>query len=165
MIAYRHAIPADRRFIVSGWSSSYRLSLTAGMIAMDDWADVMHPQIEKVLRRPDCETIVAYETDDPGSGAQHYGFISADRSGTIPLLFYVYVKQAYRRGKTLGMAIGIGRGLFRAAGIDPSAPLEYTYKTIAATELSRKIPLAKWRPLKARFSKDSPKPKEHDHGR
>ena len=41
-IAFRPMIPADRQFVLSGWSSSFRTSRYAGLIRNSRWADVMH---------------------------------------------------------------------------------------------------------------------------
>lgn len=151
-IAFRNAELRDRSLIVSGWSSSLRDAHAAGLIAMDDWAEVMHRQIVQILDRGDaCTTIVAYETDEePGSLVDLYGFIAADVRDPRPLVFYVFVKQGYRRA-------GVARGLFRAAGIDPAKPFDYACKTGASARLVNKIPLAAWHPLRARYAPDDPR--------
>lgn len=149
-IAYRDAEERDRRFIVSGWSASYRLAYSAGLIAMEDWAGIMHGQIEKILARPTTETIVAYETEDPDPVADLQGFIAYELAhGQPPLVFYVYVKEAYRKG-------GLARGLFNAAHINPELAFDYACKTSVVAKLQRKMPLARWQPLRARFSKPEP---------
>jgi len=142
-VAFRHATHKDEPFVISGWSASYRTTESAGLIQMVDWATVMHPQIRKAMKRPDVETIVAYEGDDPGF---LYGFIVADP--TVPLVYYCYVKQPYRRA-------GYARALFAAMHIDPAKPFEYACESWATAELAPKIPLAKWNPLAARFPKPS----------
>lgn len=146
----RLALPADRDFIVSGWSSSYRLSDRAGMIAMSRWADTMHREIDDVLARPSASTVTAYDTD---SGV-FQGFICADRNpgppisdlitSGLPIVFYVYVKEAYRRE-------GVARGLFASVGIDPMLPFTYACRTPIVGLLRDKIPFAKHDHLRARF--------------
>ncbi len=158
MIAFRPALVADRQFIISGWSTSFKTAHAAGMIATSDWAAVMHPQIEKVLNRPDCVTLVAYEPDeDPG--VDLYGFISGDPTARLPVVFYAYVKGPQR-------CSGIGRALFGAIGIDPAKPFVYTCHTPMASRLRSKIPLAKANPLLARYPKSETTPRiEYRHGR
>ena len=142
-VCFRHATRKDEPFVVSGWSASFRTAESAGLIQMDDWATVMHPQIRKAMKRPNVETMVAYEGDDPGF---LYGFIVADR--TVPLVYYAYVKQPYRRA-------GYARALFAAIAIDPAKPFEYACATWATVTLAEKIPYGKYNPLGARFAKSS----------
>jgi GNAT superfamily N-acetyltransferase len=158
IVVHRQHTPDDRDFIVSSWSSSFKRSHFAGMIHTDDWAAVMHPQIRRVLERPDARAMVAYEKTDP---AFLYGFIAGDTSlhvpvvedgqrkvYTLPVVFYVFVKEAYRR-------VGIARGLFTALGVDPLRPFIYTGRTGVVRTLieARKIPRADWNPLVARYEK------------
>lgn len=162
-IAYRPALARDHRFIVSGWSSSFRLSDAAGLIAMDDWAAVMHPQIEKVLARPGCTTIVAHNPNDPDPVADLYGFVALDKRAAVPYVFYVYVKH-HHRGR------GIARGLFAAAGVDPLRSFAFACRTRASmeAEAADKIPNARWEPLPARFPDATREPiiiEERRHGR
>jgi len=159
-VAYRPAEQRDRDFVVSSWSSSYRTSYVAGLISMDSWADVMHRQLANVLDRPDVRTVVAVDTEDR---AFLYGFLTADTTPQVEqlsdnkhrtwpaMLYYVFVKAAYRRS-------GIARGLFDAAELDPRSQFLYACKTPLAGRLVNKIPLAKWNPLVARFGK-------HQNGR
>jgi hypothetical protein len=160
VIAYRNAEEIDRPFIVSTWSSSFRDQDSAGMIAMDTWADVMHAQIDRLLVRADVTTLVAYETDErKGCGHDLYGFIAGDAEPrpikidgaihTLPVVFYCYTKQAYRR------RFHIQRGLWRALGIDPEKPFAYACDTRAVTELAHKIPLARYTPKVARYPKST----------
>jgi hypothetical protein len=101
----------------------------------------MHPQIQKVLARPDVQTIVAYESSDPSF---LYGFLSADTSDRIPVVFFAYVKGPYRRG-------GIARGLFAELKIDPLSRFVYTCWTPIVRDLD--IPYAKFDPHVARYPK------------
>lgn len=110
------------------------------MIAMEDWASVMHPQITKVLDRPSASTAVAFDRDSDVL----QGFISADSSQPMRHVFYLYVKEPYRR-------TGIARGLFAAVAIDPLVPFTYACRTAVVGWLSSKIPFAKHDHLRARF--------------
>jgi GNAT superfamily N-acetyltransferase len=152
-IAFRPAELADRRFIVLNWLSSYRTAHTAGLIAMEDWHDVMWPQVEKLLDRPTSTTFVAYDPDESDRLVDLHGFIAADITPGPPLVLYVYVKDAYRRA-------GIARGLFEAIGVDPRRPFLYACKTPIVAELAeqRKIPCAKFDNNAARYpSKIAPR--------
>lgn len=146
MIAHRPADVGDHRFIVSSWVTSYRDADTSGFIQVEDWHALMYPQIEKALARPDVVATVAYETSDPDRGADLYGFIVADVTERPALVYYLYVKQAYRRS-------GIARGLFEAIGVDPARPFHYVCSTPMASLLQRKIPMSRWMPRLGKFPK------------
>lgn len=145
MIAFRPMAANDERFVVSSWAMSYRDSDYAGLIAYDDWHRVMRPTIAKLLRRPGMRTVVAHETDDPDPLADLYGFVTADTTADVPVVYYVYVKHAYRLS-------GIARALFDAIGVDPARPFRYACKTAAVSKIyeARKIPCAQWDPVPAR---------------
>lgn len=165
MLAYRPATKSDLRLVVDSWVSSYRTAHAAGMIAMDDWREVMCAQVQKVLDRPGVEVLVAYK---PGESPplDVYGWLALEREyrisatvrersrwgrrrmvqGRCPLVHYVYVLDAFREK-------GVARGLFRKAGVDPAKEFLYSCKTGFVSKLLPKIPLAKWRPLIARYPK------------
>lgn len=156
MIDYRPiSSQADRDFVVSSWSSSFRTSFAAGILDMEHWAEVMHAQVERYLDRPDVRTIIAAPRSDQST---IYGFIAADTTPQLELLeggrtrswpalvYYAYVKAPYRR-------TGIARGLFDAVGVDVRRPFLYLCKTPWASRLAGKAPDAKWQPLVARFGK------------
>jgi GNAT superfamily N-acetyltransferase len=151
-VVFRRAAAGDLPFVISSWSSSYRTSYYAGLVTMNDWADVMHVQLRKILARPSIVTCVAHDPDEDLAGsADLLGFIAgdvADRS-KVPLVLYVFVKAHYRGN-------GVARGLFNALGVDPSKPFDFACKTPVVRELERKIPYARWSPLRARF--EMPKP-------
>lgn len=145
-IAYRAAELADAQFIVSAWSSSYKASYQAGMIGAEDWAKVMHPQIQRVLNLPGARAVIAFENTDPDFT---YGFIAVDTSERLPVVFYVYVKEPYRRA-------GYARGLFAAAGIDPNRRFVYACSTpiVLRLKAEEKIPRAKFNAEPARYPKE-----------
>lgn len=132
--SYRAAIPADRPFIVSGWSSSYRLTRDSN-IPMPLWASLQHQAVKWYLDKPGVECIVAH-------GEVLRGFIAFERPD---LVLYVYVAQPYRRS-------GIARGLFMAAGIDPASRFAYAHRTLTSWELRSKIPAAYFDSFRARFA-------------
>ncbi len=156
MIAYRPAADHDRRFTLSGWSSSFRGSDAAGMIAAERWHTVMHVEIAAILARPEVTTIVAYETEATDHVADLYGFIAADPSASV--VYYTYVAAPYRR-------MGIARGLFAAVGIDPRARFSYACKTVWCSTLDAKTPLAEWEPRHGRIQKQDFVPLERRRGR
>lgn len=131
--------------VVAMWSASYKKSHYAGMIWHEDWAAVMHPQISRVLARPNLRTVIAYDADDSDF---IYGFIAADTSEPVPVVYYVYVKEPYRRH-------GIARSLFKAIGVDPTKRFVYTNKTGIVAELARKIPSARFNNNEARYPKEA----------
>jgi hypothetical protein len=132
-------------FVVSTWSASYKKSRSAGIIHTDDWPAIMHPQINKILDRDGARCLIAYEHDDPD---YFYGWIAGDTSERVPVVYYVYVKAPYRRS-------GIAGRLFGALGVDPKSRFVYVCSTLAALQLSEKIPYALWNPLEVRYPKES----------
>lgn len=128
--------------MVATWSSSYKKSHSAGIINTDDWSAIMHPQIAKVLDRPGARTVVAHERTDPNFC---YGWISGDTSERTPVVFYVYVKEAYRRA-------GIARDLFAAIDVDPRKYFVYVCGTPIAKML---VPHARFNPNEVRYPKES----------
>ena len=164
-LAYRPAREPDWFFVVDSWLWSYRDAHAAGLIQMEDWNRVMKPQLAKVLARSGVSIFVAHHPGQDGTGADLYGWIAIERgyqtparsrqggrwvdsmvSVSEPLVHYVFVKQPYRR-------LGIARGLFKAAGVDPAAAFNYTAKTAIVTLLADKISGGRWMPLIARYAK------------
>lgn len=151
MIAYRPADLApdsdDRTFVVSTWSSSYKSSHFAGLIAAADWAGIMHGQLGKILDRPSTTVLVATA---PASSFL-YGFVAGNLTRRLPIVYYVYVKDPFRED-------GIARGLFAALGVDPRQPFLYTCRTSVVARLEdrasgrSKIPLARFTPAAARYT-------------
>lgn len=135
MITYRPAQPDDRPFIVSGWSASLKKSRNVQLIAMDDWATIMHAQIDKVMQRSRAVTIVR-------AGDVLSGFICAAPADNH--VFYIYVAQPFR-------GQGIARELFGAVGIDPAKPFGYACQTKRSWMLRAKTPLAIYDPFYARY--------------
>jgi hypothetical protein len=149
-IAYRPAEIDDAPFIVSTWSRAFKASRSAGMIASEDWERTMHPQIQKLLSRPEIQTVVAFENTDPSF---LYGWIAAEPSASPPIVFFAYVKEAFRRA-------GYARGLFATLGIDPKRRFRYTCWTPILHKLSTSIPFAKHDPNLARYPKSEPRSDE-----
>lgn len=119
---------------------------------MASYAAVMHREIDRVIDHPTTRTIVAEEPGEVDHEGRPflYGFISA-RVGR-PYVYYVYVKNAYRRARERhGLALGYASQLFAAAGIDPRKPFGFACHTAYCAKLGRKIPLAELNPLPARY--------------
>jgi hypothetical protein len=161
-IAYR---PAERgtpdartdehNFIVDAWVSSYRDAYTAGIIQVEDWYSTMIPTVEKILEKPDVRAVVAVVRGVTDHVADVAGFVVADTQEAPSLVYYVFVKEHYRRagrGRLWG-GPGIARGLFSAIGVDPAQPFNYVCSTPMVRTLKRKILLARWQPLLGRFPK------------
>ena len=146
----RPMLDADRKFVRSGWSSSYRDSYDLPLIPMRGYADIMHPVIDGYLDHPKVRTLVAV-----GSLGMLFGFISADATPYVADLrgvkreldgyvFYLYVAGMFRRR-------GIARQLIAAAGIDPTRPFGFAASTFWNRKLRSKIPFAEYDTLHARF--------------
>ena len=163
MIRYRTALPEDRAFIVATWSSSYKNAHAAEMIASEDWPDVMHRAITKLLDRVTTRAIVAYEPEDESFV---YGFIAGDTSNAVPIVYYVYVKAPYRSEPTSGTRSGPrhARGLFRALGVDPTSAFMYAAKTAVVTRIrdAYKIPRARFVPATARYTDYRQEPQDNE---
>lgn len=147
-IAFRPAAPRDQALVIAAWETSYRKAHTAGMILMDDWADIMREQIAKVLARSYVKTVVAYEDTDPNPDTELLAFAVAEPDYRPPILYYVYTKESYRRS-------GIARRLLGALDIDPRKPLAFVCSTPIVPRISPSMPMAKWMPLLGRYSRES----------
>jgi GNAT superfamily N-acetyltransferase len=146
-IAFRNAEAEDRPFIVSTWSTSFKGSHFAGLIHCDDWADVMHKQIVRLLDAPASRAVIGYDAASP---TFFYGFIAGDTSDAAnPVVYYVFVKKPYRKE-------GYARALFGALGVDPAHRFTYVCRTGFVQQLGRKIPFADWNPLVVRFPEGHP---------
>lgn len=135
---------ADRTFVVASWLFSFKKSHSAGLICVDDWITVMDPQLKRILDRDGTSTVIACDKDDPD---YFYGWIAGDVSEAVPVVFYCYVKEPYRR-------TGIAHGLFSALGVNPDGHFVFVCRPASnSTELLRKVPRAKFNPLEARYPK------------
>lgn len=159
MITYRPALAADRAFIVSGWSSSYRESRDC-TTPMAMYARHKHEEVESHISRVGAQVLVAetsvlagflcFETD--ARIVDELGAAVAD------YVFYVYVAQPFRKR-------GVARGLFRAAGIDPASRFHYACRTLSSWELRSETPMARYSPYYARYSPEENQKHERDHDR
>jgi len=146
-IVYRRMKPDDRAFVVNSWLRSFRRAPSAGLIAMGRWSAVMVPEIEDILDRPRVRVLVAADPTATDHVADLFGHLvwEDDEHGGLPLVYYCYVKHAYRGS-------GLARGLMNKAGIDPTSAFPYVCQTQAVSYLrdAGKLPHARWRPLLGR---------------
>lgn len=161
--------PDHRAFVVSSWASSYKSAHTAGIISSEDWPDVMHAQLAKLLDRETTTTLVAFDDQ------YVYGFVSGDVSGDLPIVHYVYVKHPFRSQRSRrpdgseGPREGprIARSLFRALGVDPLSPFLFSCRTSIASTLRDlgKIPRGRFTPEAARYRNFNDRHQEQQDGR
>ena len=137
--------PEERQFVIATWSSSFKKAFAAGLIATEDWPAVMHPQLGKILDRAGSRAVIACDTED---STFFYGWIAGDTSECMPVIYYCYVKEPYRKA-------GYARQLFAAFDVDPSQPFTMACQTPTSIALRDKIPRARWNPLEVRYPKDS----------
>lgn len=144
-LCYRLAEPEDLRFVLESFLDSFKSSHAAGLVCMDDWREVMAPQLAKILARRSVEIWVAYNPGAENPRANIYGWLAHEKGWTQPYVIYCYVKLGYRKK-------GLARRLFKKAGIDPAEPFEYAAKTSMLTRkrLRAAIPMASWKPLRIR---------------
>ena len=173
-VRYEVATLADMRLVESAWLRSFRTSKTAGMIAMEDWGEVMIPQIRKVISRPGVTTLVArdsegadgltdiigfvcfeseYET--PGRKWQAGGWVQTMEPAEVPLVHYIFVKQSFRR-------FGIARKLMAQAGVKAGDKFNYTCRTPVVSRIPGINRDANWSPLIARYGKNEGKTHEQN---
>jgi GNAT superfamily N-acetyltransferase len=156
---YRPARDSDRQFIISGGSSSLRMTRDLPLITMEDYAGIMHGQFAKALVRDGVQTIVA-------EGSVLAGFITFERGAhvidergvleVVDYVYYVYVAKPFRRN-------GVARELFEAAGIDPMSRFHYAARTKWSWELRNRVPNARYSSLYARYSPEENKQHEREH--
>jgi GNAT superfamily N-acetyltransferase len=183
IIEYRQAVASDVQFIIRSWIDSYKGAHGAGILSIPefaipcecgkpiryDFSAVMEVTLAKLLTRPGLTTWVAH---NPRERAPHdlYGYIVSETGANVPtyvpvgdgdfklvierssgpLVHFIFIKRDYRK-------IGIGRALFKAAGIDPAKPYLYTCRTANIAKLEKAGVVhrdARWFPLSARFDKD-----------
>lgn len=157
MIHTRPATAADRAFVVSAWSSSYRASRDETAPA-SLYAKQKHEEVAFYLDR--ARTLVAH-----GETGVLFGFITYDpttyavaradpdaRGRGAPRVFvtfhgyvlYTYVAAPFRLR-------GIARRLFADAGINHEQRFGYLCRTRSSWELRSVLPLAEHEPYRARY--------------
>jgi hypothetical protein len=147
VILTRPATTADRAFIVSGWSSSYRMSRDC-TTPMELYAKQKHEEVEYYLAR--AKALVAH-----GETGVLFGVIVYDPSTYVATInrrqvirdgfvFYVYVASPFRRRR-------IASHLFAAAGINPYQRFGYACRTQWSWDLRSKIPNAQHDSYRGRY--------------
>lgn len=146
MTAHAFATSAHQAFIRNAWLNAVKFCDTPFPIQMSDYRRVLWEQLGKVLSRPGAETLVALG-DSPDV---YLGFIAFDRVlESSPYVYFVYVKEAFRR-------MGIGRGLFAAAAIDPQRHFRYACHTPVVDRIREDSPygwFARWDSTYARVTR------------
>ncbi len=164
-LAYRPAIERDLKFVLYSWVKSQKFEPTAGLIAVKDWREIMTPQLASILDRPEVEIFVAYKPEETDHTADLFGWIAVERGHKAPLVHYIFVKKHFRYE-------GIGRGLFAAAGVDPSKWFFYSCQSLLVGRrdregripLLRRFHLAEFAPRFARQPRDQNRKAQRDHG-
>lgn len=167
MIEFREGRKSDVDLVVDSWLKSYRSSYTAGIVGIESWPEVMDREIRRILLRPGVDLIVACNPDSDAHRMRIdlHGWIAVERGfqtmervlvrtrwedrlvdSDRPLVHYVYVKSGYRN-------LGLARGLFKAAKVDPFEPFLYSCKTPVVSKVARKAPGGEWNPLICRYPK------------
>ena len=147
-VVYRPMRPDERGFVISSWLLSYRKSMSAGIVPMDRWWEIMEPVVARYLAR--SRVIVAADPTETTRTADLFGHVVYETPpGRLPFVWYVYVKHDYRRN-------GLARGLLRTAGITVDTPIHYGCRTPVLTRLHEagKLPRAEWRPLLGRVTQE-----------
>lgn len=161
------------RFVRHSWVESYRCSHYAGMVPMEDYFNVYHGILTKLLNRDGVAVMIAFNEHQP---TQIFGFCCYEEGFTKPLVHYVYIKEDFRQlpKKDEKFREGIATTLLKECGIPPEKPFYYTFKTGIWSRLARwGAPFCGgiYRPLMARFSKteaqnheqeQKPKPAEEE---
>lgn len=136
-VEFREATDADLGYVYGGWLSSFFGAHASGPLDEDIYRKVYRLQIKRLLAKADVQCIVAYNLDDP---SHVVGFICVDGSlPDIPVVHFISVKLLYRRK-------GLARALLTVAGIDPTKPFCFTFKT-AITSRLKSWTGARWNPL------------------
>lgn len=138
--------PADRKFVISSWSSALRRSPWGGMVSAENWEKTMPAELEVILARPRVHVLVLADENVTDAVGDLIGYLVFDISAATPLIYFCYVKQGYREK-------GFARRLFRDATIDFNGKFNYVCKTYIINELMEagKLRRATWRPLLGRF--------------
>jgi GNAT superfamily N-acetyltransferase len=148
--AIRPMTAADRQFVRSGWSASYRGARDLPLIPMRGYADIMHPIIDGYLDHPAVRTLVA-----EGQLGVLFGFVAADPTPYVTRLrdqrlelagyvYYLYVADPFRRR-------GFAKQLLAAAGVDRANPFGFAASTPWCRKLRNKIPFAEYDTMRARY--------------
>lgn len=136
-----------RDFVIGTWLTSTRRSPSSGLIPMAQWRDVMSPILGGILAWPGVGVRLIVDVDAPPDVALigHIVWRDADAHDP-PLVFFCYVKHDYRGN-------GFARRLLEAAGIDERKAFDYVCQTRASVSMQekRKLPRARWRPLRGRY--------------
>lgn len=174
MIPVRYCLPrgeGDLSMVVKTWADNFKRADAAGILpsrggpapAEYSYDNVMSRTLWMAFRRPGLTVWLAVLPDEEPP-LDVAGFMVSEIGPNVgrrigdrvvvhfaekALVHYVYVKNDYRRH-------GIARGLFAAAGIDPTRPFLYSCRTSMVAKLAGLGHLrhAEWNPAPIRHAKD-----------
>lgn len=147
-VAHRQGAVQDLPIIFSSWLRSFKDSHYAGLIPNNLYYDIYRAALEQLIARPGVEIWCAVNPQEEEEKHQIYGWLCIERGYALPVIHYLYVKQAYRM-------FGVARSLLAAVKIDPAQPFIFTFKTPdAASLMKRRRICGHFDPLLARRPKD-----------
>lgn len=135
--SYRGLQASDVEMVLKTWIGTYRNSLHAGVIPNNRFTEITTDAINQLFKRG-AQGLAAVNPDCP----EHIlGYVVSEvtRMGE-PVCHYVFVRDLYRRQ-------GMAKELLKKAGVDPSEPFLYTFRTSCASWFGKK---AKYVPVIAR---------------
>ena len=125
----------DRSFLLHSWLRSYRNGPFTRLIPNNLYYEAYHSVLEGLLASADI-----FIACDPDSPRRIFGYLVTGFAGEAPVLFYVYVKQAYR-------GFGIARQLLAAARFDVAKPFFFPFLSPQARSLAQHFPQAVFNPF------------------
>jgi GNAT superfamily N-acetyltransferase len=108
-VKIRDGKPTDAEFILNSWAASYRNNVVFGAIPKDTYFKFYREFTVSILERSQ-----AFMACNPENEDQLFGYIIYRFKGDLPIVSYLYVKQAFRR-------FGIGRILLDS--VSPTAKM------------------------------------------
>lgn len=125
-VEFRLAAESDLAYVYGAWLSSFYDAHASGPLDEDLYKTAYRAAIRRLIAKPTVTIHVAFVVERPD---QIIGFVCADSSWhNLRVVHFLCVKLLYRRQ-------GLGRALMKAAGINPSEPFHFTYKTAVTSRL------------------------------
>lgn len=137
-VEFRPATNSDLALVHGYWLSSFYGAHASGPLDEDIYEKCYRLQIKRLLAKPDVSCVVAFNLEAP---EQVLGFVCVD--GSLPgkkVVHFLSVKLLYRRK-------GLGRALMTVAGIDPSQPFHFTFKTAITSKILKRWTGGRFDPL------------------
>ena len=132
-VTYRAATAGELPFVFHSWLRSFQGTHYAGPLPDDLYYEAYHTAIERLLARPGVRVLCAVDAGaEPGERAL-FGYLVIEPATTgqpfQAVVHYAYVKEPFRRN-------GVFKSLLTAAGVKPTGPLAYTFRTPIAGRLA-----------------------------